>query len=550
WNGFNTNGSNSITATGNLTTGATLTIGSPIYNNKLYNQLRFRTIESKTPNIIKITNDDSFIYFSGNSAIIKGNNIGGGAAVFSGITGNTLQFRTIIGSGSTFVTQTPTKIILSSNISGTTTAANIGTGIGVYDSKVGSILQFRSIIGTGGTTVSHVDNNIIICGGGSGTLTGATNGLYVQGQNVLLGGLLTQRTSLYGSCLNISGVAGLNLTTTGNTNINIDAQSNGGFVIKSQSGSTNTFNNFTGYIGILGQFNSPNGFTIYDNRLGTGQTGIVYASDYSLNYVARSLVDKQYVDTVAVGLNVHVAVNLATTTNITLSGNQIIDGYMTYNGERILVKNQTNGALNGIYIATGTTWYRSPDYNFMLFNVISNGDLIPVTSGVTQSSTLWALATPDPIVSGNTLIYTEFSRIINVIGGSGINTSTVGSSTTVNIQLGTGIAVGCGLAVNNSGLCVNSNIAGNGLSYSSGIINVNACNCGSVSVIPVGYNAGNCLVIACSDLINAVNAITGATNGLTSIGCVVKLGGTISQATTIIDNRVGNAAVGIQYGGN
>src|SRR5208283_6090930 len=126
WNGFNTNGSNSITATGNLTTGATLTIGSPIYNNKLYNQLRFRTIESKTPNIIKITNDDSFIYFSGNSAIIKSINIGGGAAVFSGITGNTLQFRTIIGSGSTFVTQTPTKIILSSNISGTTTAANIG----------------------------------------------------------------------------------------------------------------------------------------------------------------------------------------------------------------------------------------------------------------------------------------------------------------------------------------------------------------------------------------------------------------------------------------
>lgn len=171
WAGFNTNGSNSITATGSLNTGSTLTIGSPVFSDKQYNELRFRTIKSKTPNIIKITNDDSFVYFSGTSTLTTGNNIGGGAQVYSGVTGNQLQFRTIIGTGSTTVTQTPTAIIISSSTGGTTTAANItsGSGIGLYDSKVGSVLEFRSLRGSGTTSICHVGNDVIIySSGGSG----------------------------------------------------------------------------------------------------------------------------------------------------------------------------------------------------------------------------------------------------------------------------------------------------------------------------------------------------------------------------------------------
>ena len=278
------------------------------------------------------------------------------------------------------------------------------------------------------------------------------------------------------------------------------------------------------------------------------------------------MVDKSYVDSVATGLNVHASVCAATTANITLSGNQTIDGFMTSTGNRILVKNQISGASNGIYSANTGAWGRTSDYDNIPLGQVTNGDLIPVYTGNTQNSSIWVLTTPDPITLGVTpLMYSEFSTIIDLQAGQGIAVTQVGGLHTICVLLPTNTTIGCGLIVSNSGLCINPSIAGNGLSWctaGNGCISVNANNCGSVSAIPVGYNAGNCLIVARNDLKNAINAITGATNGLTSISCVVKLGGNLCCNTTITipstgstsltftDNRVGNAAVGIQYGGN
>lgn len=49
------------------------------------------------------------------------------------------------------------------------------------------------------------------------------------------------------------------------------------------------------------------------------------------------------------------SVNLATTGNITLSGEQVIDGVLTSNS-RVLVKNQTDGTENGIYTTSAGAW--------------------------------------------------------------------------------------------------------------------------------------------------------------------------------------------------
>jgi hypothetical protein len=54
-------------------------------------------------------------------------------------------------------------------------------------------------------------------------------------------------------------------------------------------------------------------------------------------------------------------VRLATTTNISLTGLQVIDGFMTEDGDRVLVKNQTNNIENGIYIASNSSWIRATD---------------------------------------------------------------------------------------------------------------------------------------------------------------------------------------------
>jgi hypothetical protein len=72
---------------------------------------------------------------------------------------------------------------------------------------------------------------------------------------------------------------------------------------------------------------------------------------------------KQYVDNIAVGLDFKQSVRVATTANITLSGNQTIDGVTTSTNDRVLVKNQTTASENGIYcvdteteILTNTGW--------------------------------------------------------------------------------------------------------------------------------------------------------------------------------------------------
>ncbi|MCX8492147.1 MAG: SusD/RagB family nutrient-binding outer membrane lipoprotein [Cyclobacteriaceae bacterium] len=58
------------------------------------------------------------------------------------------------------------------------------------------------------------------------------------------------------------------------------------------------------------------------------------------------------------------AVRVATTVNLpALSGLLTIDGVIVANGDRVLVKDQTAGSQNGIYIANAAAWTRSADAN-------------------------------------------------------------------------------------------------------------------------------------------------------------------------------------------
>jgi len=65
WTVFVSTTGTSVTPSGSLTTGDTLIIGNPIFNNKSDQDLNLRTLISETSDLINLRYDDNFIYFSG-----------------------------------------------------------------------------------------------------------------------------------------------------------------------------------------------------------------------------------------------------------------------------------------------------------------------------------------------------------------------------------------------------------------------------------------------------------------------------------------------------
>lgn len=62
-------------------------------------------------------------------------------------------------------------------------------------------------------------------------------------------------------------------------------------------------------------------------------------------------------------LAIKVPVDCATVAAITLSGLQTIDDVVLVEGDRVLVKDQTDLTTNGLYTATTSTWQRTLDFN-------------------------------------------------------------------------------------------------------------------------------------------------------------------------------------------
>lgn len=90
---------------------------------------------------------------------------------------------------------------------------------------------------------------------------------------------------------------------------------------------------------------------------------------------------------------------VATSANITLSGEQTIDGVACTAGDRVLVKSQTDSKENGIYEVDTSAWNRAPDWNGT-YDVVQ-GTIVRVHSGSTQSG-FWEVATSGSITPGTT----------------------------------------------------------------------------------------------------------------------------------------------------
>lgn len=128
---------------------------------------------------------------------------------------------------------------------------------------------------------------------------------------------------------------------------------------------------------------------------------------------AQDAATKAYVDAVAVGLDVKASVRAATTADITLSGAQTIDGVSVIAGDRVLVKNQSTGSQNGIYVAAAGAWARAADADTSA--EVTSGMFTFVTEGTANGNVGYVLTTDDPITLGTTaLVFSAFSGPTNV----------------------------------------------------------------------------------------------------------------------------------------
>ena len=313
----------------------------------------------------------------------------------------------------------------------------------------------------------------------------------------------------------------------------------------------NTFNTFIGQGMPFYATTNPiqSGLTITNSTINSTTIGALVPSTgvFSSGQVnatpvgSTDIANKLYVDSVAAGLSWKQPVAVATTVNITLSGLQTIDGYTTLAGDRVLVKNQSTAANNGIYIASATAWSRSSDMDAWIEFV---GAICFVSYGSVQMGSAWycsaqpggtlgvtannwsnfSVAAVYTAGTGLTLAAYQFS-----ITNTGVTANTYGSASAVpviavNAQGQITSATTTTIAIANtqvSGLGTMSTQNANGVVITGGTLN---------GVTIGGTTAG------------AVTAttFTGAGTGLTGTATSLSIGGTAALATSLAGGAAGS----------
>lgn len=134
------------------------------------------------------------------------------------------------------------------------------------------------------------------------------------------------------------------------------------------------------------------------------------------------------------------SVRVATTGNITLTNEQTIDGVPVVEGDRVLVKDQTAGEENGLYVCvSGGAWTRAEDMDTDVETTC--GIIVSVEEGDTQAGKLYRLSTVNPIaLDTDSLTWDEIQT-----GGGGGSTAwkdPCRAATTANITIATALNPG------------------------------------------------------------------------------------------------------------
>ena len=318
------------------------------------------------------------------------------------------------------------------------------SGLGTMSTQNSSSVS----IGGGSITGVTLDNSAIglttrssgafttIAANGDVTLSNYTGYLKANGASVVSASTTVPTSDLSGTVLN-SQLANSSITINGNsvslggsTTVTSVTPNSLTFGTGLNSGSFNGSSAVTvslANVGTVGTFGSANQVPVYTTNaqgqislstntnidgisLTTGQISTTPTSD-------NDIANKLYVDTVAQGLNAKASVYVATTANITLSGEQTIDGVLT-SASRVLVKNQTTSSQNGIYVSAAGAWSRSADANTWNELVAA---YVFIDTGSTLASTGWVCqAQPGGTLGVTAVTWVQFSGAGTYTAGTGL----------------------------------------------------------------------------------------------------------------------------------
>jgi len=198
------------------------------------------------------------------------------------------------------------------------------------------------------------------------------------------------------------------------------------------------YGNFQTFIGQGQPFTatiSPiqSGLTITNSTINSTTIGLVTPSSGAFTNVQTTtgsistapssptdIVNKQYVDAFAAGLSWKQPVLVATTANITLSGLQTIDTISVTSGSRVLVKNQSNQAQNGLYIASSGAWSYATDGSTWNEYVSA---IVFIEQGTQAGQAWYCYVQPGGTLGTTAITWSQFSSGAVYYAGTGLTLS-------------------------------------------------------------------------------------------------------------------------------
>ena len=258
---------------------------------------------------------------------------------------------------------------------------------------------------------------------------------------------------------------------------------------------------------------------------------------------ANDAATKAYVDNTTAGLNFHAAVHAATTANLdatyangtggvgaTLTANNngalVLDGHTLNADERVLVKNQTTGSQNGIYVVTATgdgsnpyILTRATDADNSPAGEVAYGDFCFVQNGG-QAGYGFIVNTTGSITIGTTSIsYVQFNAGQVVVAGNGLTETTPGTlaiNTAVTVDLNTAQTLTnktitgtfTGNLTGNADTVTNGVVTTGSYSNPSWITSLGWSKISSTPTTISGYGITNAVVTDAANTITAASAST------------------------------------------
>ena len=246
---------------------------------------------------------------------------------------------------------------------------------------------------------------------------------------------------------------------------------------------------------------------------------------------ATDAATKGYVDAARSGLDVKQSVRAATTEPVTLSGIQTIDNVALAAGDRVLVKDQNDQVFNGVYVVDALAWSRADDFDED--DEVTAGVFFFVEEGQTHADSGWVMTADNPLTVGSSqLTFTQFSGAGQIIAGAAL--------TKTGNQLDVAVATDGGIEVAGDALQIKSSIAGIGLTFTNGILDVG----GTADRISVTSNSVDISVnYAGQSSINTVGTIASGTWQGTAVGAAY--GGTGRSSYNSFDLLVGSVTTGL-----